>query len=83
MKARWRRPARPSAIAPASGRDRLNIHGALNLETGQTQMLEVAAAIGLSGPAARNSPARLAELGQLPLASSAAQSHNGNMGAGP
>jgi transposase len=32
------------AIAPASGRDRLNIHGALNLETGQTQMLEVAAA---------------------------------------
>jgi transposase len=32
------------AIAPASGRDRLNIHGAVNLETGQTQMLEVAAA---------------------------------------
>lgn len=29
------------AIAPASGRDRLNIHGALNLETGQTQMLAV------------------------------------------
>jgi transposase len=32
------------AIAPASGRDRLNIHGAVNLETGQTQMLEVPAA---------------------------------------
>jgi transposase len=32
------------AIAPASGRDRLNIHGAVNLETGETQMLEAAAA---------------------------------------
>jgi hypothetical protein len=29
------------AIAPSSGRDRLNIHGAINLETGKTQMVEV------------------------------------------
>ena len=32
------------AIAPSSGRDRVNIHGAVNLETGATQMLEVPAA---------------------------------------
>ena len=32
------------AVAPSSGRDRLNIHGAVNLETGATQMLEVPAA---------------------------------------
>jgi transposase len=29
------------AIPPSSGRDRLNIHGAINLETGQTQMVDV------------------------------------------
>jgi len=29
------------AIAPSSGRDRMNIHGAINLETGKTQMIEV------------------------------------------
>jgi len=29
------------AIAPNSGRDRMNIHGAINLETGKTQMIEV------------------------------------------
>jgi hypothetical protein len=29
------------AIAPSSGRDRVNIHGAVNLETGETQVLEV------------------------------------------
>jgi transposase len=29
------------AIAPSSGRERLNIHGAIDLETGRTQMLEV------------------------------------------
>ena len=29
------------AIAPNSGRDRLNIHGAIDLETGKTQMVEV------------------------------------------
>lgn len=29
------------AITPSSGRDRLNIHGAVNLETGTTQMVEV------------------------------------------
>lgn len=29
------------AIAPSSGRDRVNIHGAIDLETGKTQMLEV------------------------------------------
>jgi transposase len=32
------------AVAPASGRDRLNIHGVINLETGETQMLDVPAA---------------------------------------
>ena len=31
------------AITPSSGRDRLNIHGAIDLETGQTQMLDVPA----------------------------------------
>jgi len=29
------------AITPSSGRERINIHGAVNLETGKTQMLEV------------------------------------------
>src|SRR5260221_2427038 len=29
------------AIQPSSGRERLNIHGAIDLETGKTQMLEV------------------------------------------
>ena len=29
------------AIAPSSGRDRVNIHGAIDLETGKTQMLDV------------------------------------------
>ena len=32
------------AVAPNSGRHRLNIHGAINPETGATQMLEVPAA---------------------------------------
>jgi DNA-binding IclR family transcriptional regulator len=41
----------------------------------------MAAAIGLSGPAARNNPARLAELGQLLLDRSAADSQNRKMGA--
>ena len=40
----WAPAEEKIVIAPASGRDRLNIHGAVNLETGQTQMLEVAAA---------------------------------------
>ena len=40
----WAPAEEKIAIAPASGRDRLNIHGAVNLETGQTQMLEAAAA---------------------------------------
>jgi hypothetical protein len=30
------------AVPQTSGRDRLNVHGAINLETGQTSMLEVA-----------------------------------------
>jgi transposase len=29
------------AIAPSSGRERLNVHGAIDLETGKTQMLDV------------------------------------------
>lgn len=29
------------AVTPSSGRDRLNIHGAIDLETGKTQMVEV------------------------------------------
>ncbi len=29
------------AITPSNGRQRLNIHGVIDLETGQTQMLEV------------------------------------------
>ena len=32
------------AVAPSSGRERLNVHGAVNLETGKTQMLDVPAA---------------------------------------
>jgi transposase len=31
------------AITPSSGRDRVNIHGAIDLETGKTQMLDVPA----------------------------------------
>jgi DNA-binding IclR family transcriptional regulator len=41
----------------------------------------MAAAIGLSGPAARNNPARLAELGQLLLERSAADTKNRKLGA--
>ncbi len=31
----------PVAITQSSGRERLNIHGAIDLETGNTRMLEV------------------------------------------
>ena len=40
----WAPAGEKIAIAPNSGRERLNIHGAINLETGATQMLEVPAA---------------------------------------
>ena len=40
----WAPAGEKIAIAPNSGRERLNVHGAINLETGQTQMLEVPAA---------------------------------------
>src|SRR5215472_13569 len=38
----WAPKEVPIAIPQTSGRDRLNIHGAINLETGNTRMLEVA-----------------------------------------
>jgi transposase len=38
----WAPKEVPIAITQSSGRDRLNIHGAINLETGHTRMLEVA-----------------------------------------
>ncbi len=42
----WAPEGKTIAISPTSGRDRLNIHGAIDLgaidlETGQTQMIEV------------------------------------------
>ena len=37
----WAPKTEAVAITPASGRDRVNIHGAIDLETGKTQMLEV------------------------------------------
>jgi transposase len=37
----WAPKDTPVAVAQTSGRQRLNIHGALDLETGQTRMLEV------------------------------------------
>lgn len=40
----WMPEGENIAVAPSSGRDRVNIHGAINLETGATQMLEVPAA---------------------------------------
>jgi transposase len=40
----WAPAGEKIGLAPNSGRERLNIHGAINLETGQTQMLEVPAA---------------------------------------
>ena len=36
----WAPKDTPIAVEQTSGRQRLNIHGAINLETGQTQMLE-------------------------------------------
>ena len=44
----WMPEGEKIAVAPSSGRDRVNIHGAVNLETGATQMLEVPAANALS-----------------------------------
>jgi len=38
----------PVAITQSSGRQRLNIHGAIDLETGQTSMLDVPAADAMS-----------------------------------
>ncbi len=38
----WAPKDTPIAVAQTSGRQRLNIHGAIDLESGQTQMLEVA-----------------------------------------
>ena len=37
----WAPKDTPIAVAQTSGRQRLNIHGAIDLETGQTRMLEV------------------------------------------
>ena len=38
---RWRPKDTPVAVAQTSGRQRLNVHGAIDLETGNTRMLEV------------------------------------------
>src|SRR5260370_23788850 len=38
----WAAKDEAVAINPGSGRERLNIHGAIDLETGRTQMLDVA-----------------------------------------
>ncbi len=37
----WAPKGQAVAITPSSGRDRVNIHGAIDLETGKTQMLDV------------------------------------------
>ena len=37
----WAPKETPVAVAQTSGRQRLNIHGAIDLETGQTRMLDV------------------------------------------
>ena len=37
----WARPEETTAIAQTSGRERINIHGALDLETGKTAVIEV------------------------------------------
>jgi hypothetical protein len=37
----WAPKDTPIAVAQTSGRQRLNIHGAIDLETGRTRMLEV------------------------------------------
>src|SRR5258706_3155247 len=37
----WAAKGEAVAITPSSGRDRVNIHGAIDLETGKTQMLDV------------------------------------------
>jgi transposase len=37
----WAPKDTPIAVAQTSGRQRLNIHGAIDLETGHTRMLEV------------------------------------------
>ena len=44
----WAPKEVPIAITQTSGRDRLNIHGAINLETGTTRMLEVVTVNALS-----------------------------------
>jgi hypothetical protein len=44
----WAPKEVPIAIPQTSGRDRLNIHGAINLETGNTRMLEVVTVNALS-----------------------------------
>ena len=37
----WAPKGTPTAVAQTSGRQRLNVHGAIDLETGQTRMLDV------------------------------------------
>ena len=44
----WVPKETPIAVEQTSGRQRVNIHGAVNLETGQTQMLEVPTVNALS-----------------------------------
>jgi transposase len=44
----WAPKDAPIAIAQTSGRQRLNIHGAIDLETGNTRMLEVATVNAIS-----------------------------------
>ncbi len=47
----WAKKGDNTAIEQSSGRQRLNIHGAADIETGKTQMLDVAAADALSAAA--------------------------------
>jgi transposase len=59
----WVRPDEALAVEQMTGRDHLNIHGALDLETGQTQMLlvdsvDAASTIALLGAIERQFPAR-------------------------
>jgi transposase len=44
----WAPKDTPVAVQQTSGRDRLNVHGAINLETGQTSMIEAASVDAIS-----------------------------------
>jgi hypothetical protein len=60
--------AMPVAVEQTSGRQRLNIHGAIDLETGRTRMIEAATVNAISMISANHVPNGVMESSLRPTA---------------